>query len=137
MGKIAKDALREVAILKIRKSVLLAGALVLFAGIGIVAKFVEDPAEFIQKAALFVLIGLVIYFIYRRFTGASPDKKEQRLFLKAARESKKRKAHKNEPSGRNVIHGSLASWRKPKKKANVHLTVIEGKKGKKKNRASL
>ncbi|RHW41091.1 hypothetical protein D1B31_09105 [Neobacillus notoginsengisoli] len=123
--------------MKIRKSVLLIGALILLAGIGIIGQLVKNPAGFFQQIALMVLFGLVIFFLFRRFTGSSPNKKEQRLFLKAARESKKRNAHKNEPPGRNVIQGSLASWRKPKKKANVHLTVIEGKKGKKKNRASL
>ncbi len=122
--------------MKKRKSVLFIGALILLAGIGIIGSLIDNPAGFIQRIAIVALISFVLYLIFRRFTGAGPGKKEQRAFLKAARESRKRNGHKNDSAGRNVVHGSLASLRKPKKKATAHLTVIEGKKGKKKNRAS-
>ncbi|ALC89962.1 hypothetical protein AM500_09380 [Bacillus sp. FJAT-18017] len=120
-----------------RKSGFFIGALIFFAVIGLFGTFFKDPAAFIQNIAIAVLIGLVIYYIYRRITAANPAKKEQRAFLKAARKSKKRNGNKNtQQQGKNSFHGTLASLKRPKKKAQAHLTVIEGKKGKKKDRAS-
>lgn len=126
------------AILKKRKSVLFAGALILLAAIGVIGMLVNNPVGFIRQIAIIVLVSFILYLIFRRFIGAGPGpaRKEQRAFLKAARESRKRNGHKNDSAARNVVHGSLASLRKPKKKTAAHLTVIEGKKGKKKNRAS-
>ncbi|MDA6963058.1 hypothetical protein OSM87_25610, partial [Escherichia coli] len=64
---------------------------------------------------------------------------EQRAFIKAAKKSKRRFNNKETGSanGRKASVGSLTSIKKAKKKTSPHLTVIEGKKGKKKNRASL
>jgi hypothetical protein len=126
-----------VAILNKRKSGFFIGVLIFFAVIGLLGSFLDDPSDFIQKIAIAALIGLVIYYIYRRITAANPAKKEQRAFLKAARKSKKRNGNKNsQPQAKNSFHGTLASLKRPKKKAQAHLTVIEGKKGKKKDRAS-
>ena len=117
------------------------GGLIILALIGLVGTFTANPAGFIQRIAVIALIGITAYFLVRKFSKSSPQKKEQRAFLKAAKKSKKRLQQK---SGETTIKtsslGSLASLKKSnktKKKSPAHLTVIDGKKGKKKNRASL
>ncbi|HZG71881.1 MAG TPA: hypothetical protein VEY51_10145, partial [Chondromyces sp.] len=73
-----------------------------------------------------------IYAIYRFMTRKSQGKRENRAFIKAAKQSKKRLKDRRKPSV-----SSLSSKKKPfRKRSAAHLTVIEGKKGKKKNRAS-
>jgi amino acid transporter len=129
-----------VAFLKNRTSLFVVGGLIILAIIGIISSFSANPAGFIQGIAVIALISFVIYFVVRRFSTSSPNKKEQRAFLKAARKSKKRLQQKGGES--NTKHSALGSFSplkkgiKIKKKAPAHLTVIEGKKGKKKNRAS-
>ncbi|MDV2887638.1 hypothetical protein RYX45_20915, partial [Alkalihalophilus pseudofirmus] len=76
----------------------------------------------------------------RKFSNSSPQKKEQRAFLKAAKQSKKRLQQKSgESNVKSSSFGSISTLKKNKikKKSPAHLTVIDGKKGKKKNRASL
>lgn len=76
--------------MKNRTSAYIVGVLIILALLGLYGSFTADPATFLQKIAVFVLIGLVIYFVVRKFSNSSPQKKEQRAFLKAARRSKKR-----------------------------------------------
>ncbi|MEW9049670.1 MAG: SA1362 family protein [Neobacillus sp.] len=130
------------AFLKNRISVpFLVGSLIILGFIGIIGSFTKDPLGFLKNVVILALVGLVIYFIYRQITKANPQKKEQQAFIKAAKKSKKRLQHKSaEPHTKSATLGSLSSLRKNKKvkkKTPVHLTVIDGKKGKKKNRASL
>ncbi|WP_174734158.1 SA1362 family protein [Mesobacillus harenae] len=108
--------------------------LLILAAVGIVTSLIKDPSGFLKLIAGVILVGAVVYFLVNRFTKAGPKKHEQRAFMKAAKKSKKRFQHK-EPSTRGTAMGSLTSIRK-KKKNPSHLTVIEGKKGKKKNRAT-
>lgn len=99
---------------------------------------ISNPAGFLQRIAVILLVGAVIYFIFRKFYKASPRKREQRAFVRAAKKSKKR--FQSEPakgSNRRTNSGPLTSIKKPRKKSSTHLTVIDGKKGKKKDRASL
>jgi cytochrome c biogenesis protein CcdA len=131
---------REVAFLKNRTSSFVVGGIILLALIGIFSSISTNPAKFIQNIAIIALIGIGIYFFVRRFSTSSPQRKEQRAFLKAAKKSKKRLQQK---SGDSHVKGSslgtlttLKKGNKTKKKSPAHLTVIDGKKGKKKNRAS-
>jgi ABC-type nickel/cobalt efflux system permease component RcnA len=130
-----------VAFLKNRITVPLVGALIIFGIIGIIGTFANNPIGFLQRVAMIALIGLAIYFIYRLISTRNPQKKEQNAFLKAAKKSKKRLQHKSgDTHAKSSSLGSLTSLKrnkKTKKKSPVHLTVIDGKKGKKKNRASL
>jgi len=127
--------------LKNRTSVIIVGILIILAILGLFASFTANPAGFIQRIAVIAMIGLVIYFLVRKFSNSSPQKKEQRAFLKAAKKSKKRLQQKSGDT--NVKTSSLGTLttlkksNKTKKKSPAHLTVIDGKKGKKKNRASL
>jgi predicted lipid-binding transport protein (Tim44 family) len=130
-----------VVFLKYWTSVLLVGGLTILALIGLVGLFTANPTGFIQKIAVIALIGFAIYFIVRKFSNSNPQKREQKAFLKAAKKSKKRLHQKSgDSSGKTSSLGTLPSIKKSnqiKKKSPAHLTVIEGKKGKKKNRASL
>nr|WP_026563611.1 SA1362 family protein [Bacillus sp. UNC41MFS5] len=117
------------------------GGLIILALLGVIGTFTANPAGFIQSIAVMALVVLVVYFLVRKFTSSSPQKKEQRAFLKAAKKSKKRLQQKSgEGTVKTSSLGTLASLKKNnklKKKSPAHLTVIDGKKGKKKNRASL
>jgi len=127
--------------LKNRTSVIIVGILIILAILGLFASFTANPAGFIQRIAVIAMIGLVIYFLVRKFSNSSPQKKEQRAFLKAAKKSKKRLQQKSgDTNVKTSSLGTLTSLKKSsktKKKSPAHLTVIDGKKGKKKNRASL
>ena len=117
------------------------GGLIILALLGLVGTFTANPAGFIQRIAVIALIGITAYFLVRKFSKSSPQKKEQRAFLKAAKKSKKRLQQKSgDTTVKTSSLGTLASLKKSnktKKKSPAHLTVIDGKKGKKKNRASL
>jgi ABC-type nickel/cobalt efflux system permease component RcnA len=127
-----------VAFLKNRTSLLLFGGIIIFAIIGISSMFLANPAGFLQRIAVITLVGFAIYFIFRLISNSNPKKKEQRAFLKAAKQSKKRLLQKSgDPHVRNTSQGTLTTIKKTaKKRSTSHLTVIDGKKGKKKNRAS-
>ena len=126
--------------MKNRTSSLLVAGLLILALIGVTGMFMENPIGFLQRIAVMGFIVVAIYFVVRLIFKANPQKKEQRAFLKAARQSKKRlQKRSGEPPMRNAFPGTLAPLKKstkPKKKTPAHLTVIDGKKSKKKNRAS-
>jgi uncharacterized membrane protein YfcA len=131
-----------VAFLKNRTFVnVVVGGLIILALLGLVGTFTANPAGFIQRIAVIALIVLAVYLLVRKFSKSSPQKKEQRAFLKAAKKSKKRLQQKGgDGAVKTSSLGTLASLKKSnktKKKSPAHLTVIDGKKGKKKNRASL
>ncbi|WP_302847193.1 SA1362 family protein [Bacillus sp. OK048] len=129
------------AFLKNRISVPLVGSVIVLGIIGIIGAFTSNPIGFLQSIAVFALVGLAIFYVFRLIAKANPQKKEQQAFIKAAKKSKKRLQSKTgEQQTKSSSLGSLASLKKSnkiKKKSPVHLTVIDGKKGKKKNRASL
>ena len=126
--------------MKNRTSNLLVAGLLILALIGITDLLIENPIGFLQKIAVMGFIVAAIYFVVRLIFKANPQKKEQRAFLKAARQSKKRLQKRGgEPPMRNPLPGTLSPLKKAskmKKKTPAHLTVIDGKKSKKKNRAS-
>ncbi|MFE8702508.1 SA1362 family protein [Cytobacillus sp. FJAT-54145] len=110
--------------------------LISLAAIGIISSFISNPTDFLQSIFVFIAVGAIIYFLVRRFYKAGPQKKEQQAFRKAAKRSKKRFVQKDTQKTPTRI-GTLSKLKKQNtKKDTSHLTVIEGKKGKKKNRAS-
>lgn len=127
--------------MKNRISVPLVGSVIVLGIIGLIGALTSDPIGFLKSIAVFALVGLVIFFIFRLIVRANPQKKEQQAFIKAAKKSKKRLQSKTgDMQTKSSSLGSLASLKKSKKikkKSPIHLTVIDGKKGKKKNRASL
>ncbi|WP_394232924.1 SA1362 family protein [Niallia oryzisoli] len=126
------------AFLKNRISFSIVVGLIILAVIGVASKLFTNPAGFFQGIAVMLVIGAVIFFLIRRFYKPSPAKREQRAFVKAAKRSVKR-LNQKEPSQPKKKQNNLTSIKKlraRKNQSNPQLTVIEGKKGKKKNRAS-
>jgi predicted lipid-binding transport protein (Tim44 family) len=127
-----------VAFLKNRTSQFLVGSIIIFAMIGIVSMFLANPTGLLQGVAVIALVGVIIFFLVRLISNANPQKKEQHAFLKAAKKSKKRQKQKSgDHHLRSTTPGPLTTLKKnAKKRSTSHLTVIDGKKGKKKDRAS-
>jgi uncharacterized membrane protein YfcA len=134
--KNAYDALKEVALLKNRSTVLIFGAILVLALIGVSSMLFSNPSGFLQGIAVIVVIGIAIYVILRLTGKTNPQKKEQRAFVKAAKKSKRRLQKKDTKSSTPGTLATLKKVAKRKTKKTGHLTVIDGKKGKKKNRAS-
>lgn len=127
------------ALLKNRTSFYFVAGLIGLAIIGIVSRFISNPTSFLTNIFVFLIIGFGIFFLVRRFYGASPQRREQTAFKKAAKRSKKRFQQKDAPKpSSKSISGNVSTFRRTANKAKSapHLTVIEGKKGKKKKRAS-
>ncbi|MCQ6273733.1 hypothetical protein JMM81_01915 [Bacillus sp. V3B] len=116
------------------------GGIMILAVIGLFSQLFSNPAGFFQGIAVMLVFSAVIFFLVRRFTQPSPAKREQRAFVKAAKRSLKRHNQKesNQPIRKNKQNNltSIKKLRANKNQSNPQLTVIEGKKGKKKNRAS-
>ncbi|WP_407675612.1 SA1362 family protein [Peribacillus glennii] len=111
--------------------------LIALAFIGLASQLIQNPGGLFRSLLMIALVTGIVYFVYKRLTKDKPVKKEQRAFIKAARQSKKRQKLKTKERS-NVASFSLARSSKiikPRKKSDVQLTVIEGKKNKKKNRA--
>jgi len=116
-------------------------ALALF---GLIAELINDPAKLLQRILFIGLILLVLYFIYRVFTSSSSQRSQQDSYRKAAKQtvkkyntqktsSVKKSFNKSKPTSRKSTSSPLLRKRN---KDSSHLTVIEGEKGKKKDRAS-
>ena len=128
----------EVAFLKNRISTFIVVCLIALAALGIVSLLVSNPSGLLLKFAIMIATGAVIFFLVKRFYLPSPEKREQRAFVKAAKRSLKRKQQKESgKQTRKTNVSNITSIRARKKQTNNHLTVIEGKKGKRKNRVSL
>lgn len=131
---------REVLRLSRRGSYYFIIVLGTLASIGLASHLIKDPIGFFTSLLLLLALGLIVFMLVRHFFFSNSQQfREQNAFRKAAKRSKKRYKLKDmqKNSGRSVSH--LSSFRKFKHrpKSNVQLTVIEGKKGKKKKRASL
>lgn len=126
--------------MKNRFSIILFGSIFLLAFIGLSTSLIKNPAGFFLNIAVIIAVGTIIWFIFRHFSTSSPQKREQKAFLKAAKKSKKRLQTKEKsPAGQqhSTKSSSLKANKHKRSKSTAHLTVIEGKKSKKKNRASL
>lgn len=121
--------------MKNRSTVLIFGVIFVLALIGVSGMIFSNPSGFLQGIAVIVVIGIAIYVILRLMGKSNPQKKEQRAFVKAAKRSKRRLQKKDAKSTPGTL-ATLKKVTKRKTKKTAHLTVIDGKKGKKKNRAS-
>lgn len=112
-------------------------AIIILGILGIGVSLFSDPSGFLQMIAISAIIIAVIFFFVQRAGGSGPGKNEQKAFKQAAKKSKKRYMQKEtNPVSKTKTASFTSSIKKPKKKSTAHLTVIEGKKNKKKNRAS-
>lgn len=124
--------------MKNRISTFIVVCLIALAALGMVSLLVSNPSGLLLKLAIMIATGAVIFFLVKRFYLPSPEKREQRAFVKAAKRSLKRKQQKESgKQTRKTNVSNITSIRARKKQTNNHLTVIEGKKGKRKNRVSL
>jgi hypothetical protein len=119
----------EVAFLFVKYSLI--GVIFLLAIIGFGTSLFTHPASLLKQLLIGVIVVAAFFFIYRMWIGNKSTGKEQKHFLKAARRSKRR-LKKRHAAGK----AKAQIRKKPtRKKSEVQLTVIDGKKGKKKNRA--
>ncbi|AUI37890.1 hypothetical protein CWI35_16345 [[Bacillus] caldolyticus] len=109
----------------------LVGLMILLGTLGIVYTLFAHPTVLFRQL-LFVALFLAAIYLFYRFVYQHRTDQDRLSYLKAVRQSKK--LHPR--SGRK--QAKPAKLKRPLKKRTAipHLTVIEGKKGKKKNRAS-
>ncbi|EMT47186.1 SA1362 family protein [Anoxybacillus flavithermus] len=101
--------------------------LIVLAIFGLTYRLWNDPIQLLKQAMIIVLIVAVFYAIYKWIQRQRFDHSYQ----KAVKQSKKLHHQKTKPTSKKQPRPTAL-----KKKHATHLTVIEGKKGKKKNRAS-
>ncbi|MBA2869930.1 hypothetical protein HNQ85_000188 [Anoxybacillus calidus] len=112
--------------------------ILLLGGIGFTHKLFNQPADIIRQLLLVVFIIAAVYAVYqlliRRRMG-----KEHSSYMKAVHQSKKRHHERDKNTllktarAKSTKKGTRPSLQR--KRTTSHLTVIEGKKGKKRNRA--
>jgi hypothetical protein len=112
--------------------------LIVLAFVGLGSWLIDNPLGLLRNILVIAAVIGIIFFIYRRWfshrSGAGSN--EQRAFLKAAKQSKKRLKKKSPVKAQKSTVSPLSKKRSTRKKSNANLTVIEGKKNKKNNRAS-
>ncbi|QKF34089.1 SA1362 family protein [Bacillus velezensis] len=118
--------------------------LIALGAFGFIYAAVTNPGQMISRAITVIIAGIIIYFIVRTVLNRRTGR-DGTAFKKAARQSrlrmKEQKAkHRAGHRGRVSHLRSVPSSSRPKpmilkKKSQTQLTVIEGKKSKKKNRA--
>ena len=105
--------------------------------LGLFSELVKNPFGLLMNIAIIAAIAGIVYLVYTRLTQGKTDRKEQRAFRKAVQQSKKRSKDRSSKKTNVTSMTSAKSHKiKVRKKSDVQLTVIEGKKNKKKNRAS-
>ncbi|MBO9129692.1 SA1362 family protein [Bacillus sp. 165] len=113
---------------------------------GIVYYGVNFPADLLKKIITIVIVAGAIFILYKLFTNSNSPGKNRASYDRAAKQSKKKYAGQKQnitPLANNILKkapldlkGKKGTSFLKKKRKQTHLTVIEGKKGKKKNRAS-
>lgn len=125
-----------------RPSYFIVSSLILLALLGLGSMLFKDPVGTIKWFLLIAAMAAIMFFVIQKITGSSAaQSNNQKAYRKAAKQSQKNQQLRSsaaKPKDSNVVTYSFNhSKRKPKhrKKSDVQLTVIDGKKGKKKNRA--
>ncbi|TFD92260.1 SA1362 family protein [Jeotgalibacillus sp. R-1-5s-1] len=121
-----------------------ASVVIILGVIGLISTLVTNPESILRMVLTYAAIALVIYVIYRIWMSRRTDRREQQAFKKAAKQSKKRYQTPAPPTRmKTAAKKTQARKTTPAKRASAarigapKLTVIEGKKGKKKKRMSL
>ncbi|MBB6444888.1 SA1362 family protein [Bacillus benzoevorans] len=118
--------------------------LIIFAVVGAFSNLITNPLAVLKGLGFMIVTVAVILLLVKLFYKPSPERREQRAFVKAAKRTTK-KGKVSRPATKMKLkptqkQSSITSFKKMKirKKtdSNPNLTVIEGRKGKKKNRAS-
>ncbi|PEI92048.1 hypothetical protein CN679_13045 [Bacillus pseudomycoides] len=115
---------------------------------GLVSSAITDPYGMVKNIAIMLLVVGVFYLLYKMFTsssGSSGSANSQNSYKRAAKQSNRKYGKQNVAPLSNSLLKRNASDDKVKKgnssllkrkRKQSHLTVIEGKKNKKKDRAS-
>lgn len=111
--------------------------IILFLGaFGLMYTLFAEPGVLFRRI---LFIGLIMALFYALYHIAYKRRmnKERAAYLKAVQQSKKLYVERDRKTLGKASHPKKGTHhRLPKKRSTTHLTVIEGKKGKKKNRAS-
>ncbi|MFD1707699.1 SA1362 family protein [Siminovitchia sediminis] len=103
----------------------------IFAVIGLGSYLINNPGGLFKQILFMAGVIAAIFVIYRIWTNRTPGGREKNAFAKAAKQSKMRaKRKKSAAPSSNLFRN-----RPLRRRSTAHLTVIEGKKGKKKDRA--
>lgn len=127
--------------MKSRTTAWLFWSLLVLAAVGLVVTFRQSPSAFLFNLLIGLMIFGVLFFLFRRLSpgvSGGGSSKEQRAYRKAVRSSKKRRQTTSPlVRGSHVTSTKAKRSTTKKRKPPSHLTVIEGNKNKKKDRASL
>ncbi|WP_215142674.1 SA1362 family protein [Exiguobacterium qingdaonense] len=117
--------------------------------IGVGHMLATDPGRLFRQLLFIGIFGLIFYAIYRFFIRRRMSPEDMR-YRKTAQASKKRMQRNGNPQVKPSASAKIKKNKKPgsnvtklSKRPNVHrsnpphLTVIEGKKGKKKKKANM
>jgi hypothetical protein len=102
--------------------------------VGILYQLITSPRELFTTLLIGAAVVAVFYFIFKRTSSGVNGK-----YRKAVKQSKKRYGTNQKPPKASPLFSNkknTKSTAQKKKTREHHLTVIEGKKNKKKNRAS-
>ncbi len=120
---------KEVAFLNFRNW--LVGGIIVTSIIGLGSLLFRNPSRLLMQLLFMGLIAVFIYLVFRFTIGKRQNHSENRSYIKAAKFSQKR--YRQSPKS---VSTNKAALKKPlRKRSTAHLTVIEGKKNKKKDRA--
>ena len=111
----------------------LVGITLFFGVLGLMYAIFEQPTALLRKVMFIVLMIAAIYVFYN-FVYKRRANKDHIAYLKAVRQSKKLHSQAVRKQKTKSINPKMKRLSK-KRTTTAHLTVIEGKKGKKKNRA--
>ncbi|MCQ6266181.1 hypothetical protein M1K46_10945 [Fictibacillus sp. WQ 8-8] len=103
--------------------------IIVLAVIGLGSQLFFSPQKLITNLLMIGLVVALVYFIFQRFRPGENGK-----YKKAVKQSKRKYNQSAPPIKKSSAANKPAPFKKRKKEHN--LTVIEGKKNKKKNRAS-
>ncbi|KIL44373.1 SA1362 family protein [Jeotgalibacillus soli] len=126
--------------MKIRTTIFF--VVMVLAAFGLSFMLITEPGNVFRTLLTYAAIAGLIYFIYRMWIRRKPNRREQQAFKKAVKHSKKRYGN---PVSASKMKANKAKPKAPIpfKKTSINridapkLTVIEGKKGKKKKKISL
>jgi prepilin signal peptidase PulO-like enzyme (type II secretory pathway) len=112
--------------------------ILLFGGIGFAHRLLNQPADMLRQLLFIALLIAVVYVVYQLITRRRTGK-EYSAYIKAVNQSKRLHHERDKKTlPKTARANSNKKGTRPslqKKRKTTHLTVIEGKKGKKKNRA--
>ncbi|HFJ9428169.1 hypothetical protein LKL95_15815 [Bacillus cereus] len=112
---------------------------------GLVSSVITNPIGVLRNIGYMLLVVGIFYLLYKMFTNSSGSANSQSSYKRAAKQSNRKHGKQNvAPLGNSFFKSNTSNDKSKKgnsstlkrKRKQSHLTVIEGKKSKKKDRAS-